>query len=202
MQFVKIDDETLAKIEKCAAQFSTAFRSFSKLIVSLRKNGSESSDYGATMSETEDEKSECSEPSEDAPEPDFKTWLFSRECPWGPYHATDVADFLIGNYRGDRNKNFWKMRSGEDPKNRKSWKKISMTSVVMLYSTYTDLLRQSKMFVAAEKVADSELWQNLHTSKKSRVFRLDGVRNRPISYKEFVDIMRNRHDGLPALRKL
>jgi len=198
MQFGKIDDDTLGKIEKCAAQFSTAFRSFSKLIVSLRKKGSESSDYGATMSESE----ESDEPSEDVPEPDFKSWLFTRSCPWGPAHATDVAQFLIGNYRGDRNKNFWKMRSGADPKNRQSWKKISMTSVVMLYSTYTDLLRQSKEIANSEKTADSELWQNLHTSKKTRIFRLDCVRNRPISYKEFVNIMRDRHDGLPALRKL
>jgi len=202
MEFIKVDDETLAKMEKCAAQFSTAFRTFSKLIVSLRKNGSESSDYGGTMGETEDEKSECSEPSEDAPEPDFKSWLFSKDCPWGPYHATDVADFLISNYRGDRNKSFWKMRSGDDPNNRKSWKKIAETSVVMLYSTYTDLLRQSKLFAAAEKVANSELWQSVHGCKKTRIFRLSGPLNRPISYTKFVKIMRDRHDSLPALRRL
>lgn len=198
MQFAKVDDETLARMEKCAAQLSTAFRTFSKLIVSLRKNGSESSDYGATMSDS----AESDEPSEDAPEPDFKSWLFSKDCPWGPYHATDVADFLIRNFRGDRNKSFWKMRSGDDPKNRKSWKKIAETSVVKLYSTYADLLRESKKIAVAERFADSELWQKLHTSKKTRLFRLGGPLNRPISYKAFVDIMRNRHDSLPALRKL
>ena len=192
-----LDDETLKRMEKCAAQFSTALRTFSKLLVSLRKNGTKIPVYGLDHGpETPDDESSES----DAPEFDLVGWLFSKLCVWGPYHNEDVAKFLTYHkYRADRNNNFWK-RSGYDWKKRRNWKKVSEATIQNLYTSYTDLVRKSVIVAKQEKDNDSDLWKSIHSGKQSRLFRLSQANNRLLSYKAFVKVMIEHHNDLPALR--
>jgi len=192
--------ECLQKLEQSFKQFSTAFRSLSKAVVLLQKIGTKSS---ATAVSNRDI---CSRPEETDSEfeegPDVREWLFSRQCVWGAYHSRDVAVFLQNEkFRADKNKNFWRL-AGEDPKNRKHWRKIPQSRVKILYTQYVDMVNECHTIVLDEKRADSERWQELHAGKQTRSFRIKNALRNILTYKEFVLILKDKHDVLPPLRNL
>ena len=197
--------ECLQKLEQTFKQFSTAFRSLSRAVVLLPKIGTKSSATAVSNREFRSRSGPvCPEESDSEFEerPDVREWLFSRKCLWGVYHSRDVAVFLQnGKYRADKNKNFW-LLAGEDPQNRKHWRKIPQSRVKLLYTLYVDMVNECHTIVVEEKRADSERWQELHAGKRSRSFRIKNALRNILTYKEFVLILKDKHDVLPALRNL
>lgn len=179
-----LDPTTLDRLQKFSAQLSTAMRTFSKLVVSLQKFGTKSSDYG--LDHELDES--------------LEEWIFSPMCRWGKNHAEDVATwFLGGRYRADRCKNTWKLE-GNDVENRHGWKKIPNSELDMLYETYCDIVEESKDCVESAKHLGNSLWKRVRPGKRVRAENI--TRSTPVSMKEFVEVMKERHLALPALRSL
>ena len=199
-----LSPECLQKLEQSFKQFSTAFRSLSKAVVAW---GQSVPDCRYTAVSNREIRSRsgtlCPEESDSELEgPDVREWLFSRQCLWGVYHSRDVAIFLQNEkFRADKNKNFWRL-AGEDPQNRKHWRKIPQSRVKLLYTLYVDMVNECHTIVVEEKRADSERWQELHAGKRSRSFRIKNALRNILTYKEFVLILKDKHDVLPPLRNL
>lgn len=199
MQF---SPECLQKLEQSFKQFSTAFRSLSKAVVLLPKIGTESSATAVSDRDTlsPGEESESLNLSEVVP--DIREWLFSRDCCWGVYHSRDVALFLQDEkFRADKNSNFWRL-VGVDPQNRKHWRKIPQSSVKLLYRQYVEMVNECHPLVLEERRTKSERWQELHDGKKQRVFRIKNALRNVLTYREFTQILKDKHDSLPPLRNL
>ena len=197
--------ECLQKLEQTFKQFSTAFRSLSRVVVLLPNNGTISSETAVSNREFRSRSGTlCPEESDSEFEegPDVREWLFSRHCVWGAYHSKDVAVFLQNEkYRADKNKNFWRL-AGEDPQNRKHWRKIPQSRVKKLYTLYVDMVNECHTIVLEEKRTNSERWQELHAGKRGRAFRIKSALRNILTYKEFVLILKDKHDVLPPLRNL
>ncbi len=128
--------------------------------------------------------------------------MFSRQCLWGVYHSKDVAVFLQNEkYRADKNQNFWRL-AGEDPQNRKHWRKIPQSRVKKLYTLYVVMVNECHTIVMEEKRTNSERWQELNAGKRGRAFRIKSALRNILTYKEFVLILKDKHDVLPPLRNL
>ena len=220
-KILSLDNDTLLKIEKCANQFSTALRTFGKVIESIRKNGTKIPDYGVHHKKTTETQPQ--EVSLDVQSPkkigtkipeavlkqpetqkqigtkipeNIDEWFFTR-CYWGKHHAADVANYMIGNrVRGDRNGNFWEL-TGCNPGNRKHWQKRPRTHQTTLYEKYVEQLNDLAIMARRAKSNDSERWNHIHTTKRTRLFRIECD---PITKKEFRQLLINAHEALPSLK--
>ena len=186
MEFLNnLDEETLDRIAKCACQFSTALRTFSKVVVSLKKSGTKSPEI------SESETSVVTNNHEQ-----LVDWLFSS-CKWGPNYAQNVAEQISTGYRADRMKNLWRL-TGEDECDRRDWTKQPFTQVKKLHDLYKTELPELSESILEQKKEQTPLWTKLHVHKRKRLYRTQNVV--PITFTEFRKMLVTRHDELPSLR--
>ena len=197
---MEFSGETLAKMEKCAAQFATAFRTLKTVFALI---GTKSPQSPATDSLPPGEIGNLSSDSESSDiEPDIRAWLFSKGCRWGVYHSKDVAVFVIdGKYRGDRYKNYWKL-TGNDPNNKRHWKKVNEDTIRSVYIEYNTMVHECTAIIREEKTKDSELWNSIHRRKQLRIFNVSEAEQSILSWTAFNGVLKDQHNDLPALRSL
>jgi len=181
-----LDENTLDRLQKFSAQMSTAMRTFSKLIVSLKKIGTKSSDYALDHDSYSDTEPET-----------LVDWIFSKRCGWKQTHGKDVALwFLGGKYRADRCGNTW-FRVGDNVEARSSWQKVPNSQIMTLYETYGDMFDESRELVENAKPS----WmKRIRPGKRLRKENI--ILATQIDMKEFVEIMKERHKALPPLRRI
>ena len=197
-----INEDLRSKMEKCAAQFSTAFRSLSKVFALWGQNGTKTP---ATDS-ADDEKMEISEPEignfgsdsrEIGNSAPFSAWQRLCRCRWGVYHTTDFAKQFIFDLRANNAKNIWRLM-GSDPNTRTDWIRVADNVVHEKYNQYREEMMETKFAVLKDKREDTDRWNEIHRIKQARVYRI--IEAEPISLKEFYKLLQNRHAELPALR--
>ena len=178
-----LDDKTLDRLHKFSTQMSTALRTFSKLVISLKKIGTKSPRNG--LDHTSDSGKT------------LVNWIFSKHCGWKRCHGNDLAVwFLGGMYRADRCGNTWKL-VGDEIETRSSWRKIPNSQIKTLHDTYCDIVEESKELV---ENATSSLFERIRPGKRLRKHNITFAK--PIGLKKFVEIMKERHKQLPPLRRV
>ena len=197
MQMLReIDSETLKQMSKCASQFSTALRTFSKVMLSLSKLGTKSPekiDTGDVLSR--DPQPEIPKPDVSQPEiSKLIEFAFTRECVWGKTFSRGVATFVTQNLRADRLKNVWKLK-GSDKTNRKHWKKVPFSAITSEYQLYVKKLGILTGVIENEKAHRTARFCNLKLQKQERVFPTE-----PITMKEFRQVLLHNHQELTPLR--
>ena len=190
-----INEDLRSKMEKCAAQFSTAFRSLSKVFALWGQNGTKTP---ATDS-ADDEKMEISEPEIGNSAPELSAWEKLVRCRWGVYHRTDFANQYIFDLRANNARNVWLLK-GNDPNVRSDWVRVADHVVRERYNLYTEDMLEMKVPVLHHKRQDTDVWNEIHRIKQKRVYRV--IEAEAISLKEFYKLLQNRHAELPALRGL
>ena len=190
-----IDEDLRSKMEKCAAQFSTAFRSLSKVFALWGQNGTKTP---ATDS-ADDEKMEISEPEIGNSAPELSAWEKLVRCRWGVYHRTDFANQYIFDLRANNARNVWLLK-GNDPNVRSDWVRVADHVVRERYNQYTEDILEMKVAVLHHKRQDTDVWNEIHRIKQKRVYRV--IEAEAISLKDFYKLLQNRHAELPALRGL
>jgi len=207
MQFLKLfDDDSLARVQKCAQQFSTALRTFSKVVADVRKivktegkteENKEKTEENKEKTEQNEEKTEQNEEkTEQNEEIPLTEWVFSPSGGWKITHNQELAEFLLTKYRGDVYKNIWRLVSG-NPNDRQNWEKVPRKQFNTLYNYYTTTLIGIRGTVKSAKTNNSALWQNIRKSKQSREHFLH---RSPIKKHEFRDILISNHESLTPLR--
>ena len=187
-----IDEDLRSKMEKCAAQFSTAFRSLSKVFALWGQNGPKNPETDSL----EDEKMDISE-TEFGNSAPFSAWQRLCRCRWGVYHTTDFAKQFIFDLRANNAKNIWRLM-GSDPNARSDWIRVADNVVHETYNQYREEMMETKFAVLKDKREDTDRWNEIHRIKQARVYRI--IEAEPISLKEFYKLLQNRHAELPALR--
>ena len=187
-----INEDLRSKMEKCAAQFSTAFRSLSKVFALWGQNGTKTP---ATDS-LEDEKMDISE-TEFGNSAPFSAWHKLCCCRWGVYHATDFARQYIFDLRANNARNVWRL-NGNDTNARTDWIRVADNVVQERYNLYTEEMLEMRIAVLRHKREDTDLWNEVHRIKQNRVYRV--IEAEAISLKDFYKLLQNRHAELPALR--
>ena len=190
-----INEDLRSKMEKCAAQFSTAFRSLSKVFALWGQNGTKTP---ATDS-ADDEKMEISEPEIGNSAPELSAWEKLVRCRWGVYHRTDFANQYIFDLRANNARNVWLLK-GNDPNVRSDWVRVADHVVRERYNLYTEDMLEMKVPVLHHKRQDTDVWNEIHRIKQKRVYRV--IEAEAISLKDFYKLLQNRHAELPALRGL
>jgi len=188
-----INEDLRSKMEKCAAQFSTAFRSLSKVFALWGQNGTKTP---ATDS-ADDEKMEISEPEFGNSAPELSAWQKLVRCRWGVYHQTDFANQYIFDLRANNARNVWLLK-GNDPNARSDWVRVADHVVRERYNQYTEDILEMKVAVLHHKRQDTDVWNEIHRIKQKRVYRV--IEAEAITLKEFYKLLQNRHAELPALR--
>ena len=190
-----INEDLRSKMEKCTAQFSTAFRSLSKVLGMWGQIGTK---IPATDS-ADDEKMNISEPEFGNSAPDFSAWEKLVRCRWGVYHTTDFAKQYIFDLRANNARNVWRLNGG-DPNTRSDWFRVADHVVQERYNLYTEEMLEMRLAVLHHKREDTDLWNEVHRIKQARVYRV--IEAEAISLKDFYKLLQNRHAELPALRGL
>ena len=183
MEFLQnLDEEMLDRIAKCACQFSTALRTFSKVVVSLKKTGTKKPQTERELVTDNHEQ--------------LVDWLF-LSCKWGPNFNRNVAEQISTGYRADRMKNAWKL-TGEDECNKKHWTKTPFTNIKKLHDLYKRELQDLSTLILKQKEQETPLWTKLRAQKQNRLYRTQDIC--PITFPEFRKMLVTRHDELPSLR--
>ena len=134
-----INEDLRSKMEKCAAQFSTAFRTLSKVLGLWGVKTPQSPETDSA----EDEKMHEEEPENGKSAPELSAWEKLVRCRWGVYHATDFAKKYIFDLRANNAKNVWRL-NGADPNARIDWIRVADNVVEERYNLYTEeLLRRA-----------------------------------------------------------
>ena len=197
---MELSDAAMKKMKKCAAQFSTAFRTLSGVFGLMGTKCHESPQTDSL--EPGEIGNSCSDSESDDVEPDIRAWLFTPSCRWGVYHSKDVAVFIInGKYRGDRYKNYWKL-TGNDPNNKRHWKKVNEDTIRSVYIEYNTMVHECTAIIREEKTKDSELWNSIHRRKQLRLFNVSEAEQSILSWTAFNGVLKDQHNDLPALRSL
>ena len=198
-----IDEDLRSKMEKCAAQFSTAFRSLSKVFALLgRKNPKNPETDSADDEKIADSEPEIGNFGSDSRKngnsaPVLSAWDKLCCCRWGVYHPTDFAKQYIFDLRANNAKNVWRLW-GDDPNVRSDWTRVADNVVQERYNQYTEEMLEMRIAVLQHKRQDTDVWNEIHRVKQARVYRV--IEAEAISLKEFYKLLQNRHARLPALR--
>ena len=187
-----INKDLLSKMEKCAAQFSTAFRSLSKVFARLGRKNPQNPETDSTDDE---KKPEIGNSAPDV----LSAWEKLLRCRWGVYHTTDFAKMYIYDLRANNARNVWILK-GNDPNARSDWVRVADNVVQERYNMYTEEMLEMKVAVLHHKRQDTDVWNEIHRMKQKRVYRV--IEAEAISLKEFYKLLQNRHAELPALRGL
>jgi hypothetical protein len=193
-KIMDINEDLRSKMEKCAAQFSTAFRSLSKVFALLGHKNPQNPETDSA----DDEKMEISEPEFGNSAPDLSAWQKLVRCRWGVYHRTDFAKQYIFDLRANNAKNVWRLNG--DPNARTDWFRVADNVVLERYNQYTEEMLEMRIAVLHHKRLDTDLWNEVHRIKQARVYRV--IEADAISLKDFYKLLQNRHAELPALRGL
>ena len=183
-----LEEDLRSKMEKCAAQFSTAFRSLSKVFALWGRKNPQNPETDSA----DDEKIPDSAP-------ELSAWDKLIRCRWGVYHTTDFAMLYIYDLRANNAKNVWILK-GNDPNARSDWVRVADNVVLERYNQYTEEMLEMRLAVLHHKRLDTDEWNEIHRIKQKRVYRV--IEAEAISLKDFYKLLQNRHAELPALRGL
>ena len=213
MERILSDPIILRKLEKGFAQMSTALRTFSKVCGLLVVESEQKVPISRETGEESEQKVPISSEAESEPGPavlwynELETWLFSKDCRWGPEHALYVAKFCIGKrYRADNLGGCWRYDGpceGLEPaplsiSKREHWGKTSMNTLHELHNNYSDEIENTKEFVMHCKKNKTVQWKAARVSRKRRLHNV--LKAKPISLKAFIKIAKENHCDMPPLR--
>ena len=225
---MNLDETLILKMEKCAAQFSTAFRSLSKVFALMGKNGTTipvfSLDHDPKNDQNEEIGNSAPENEEiGTPETSFdqsrstssdrcargalprstvvqnSAWDKLCRCRWGIHHATDFIQPYIYDLRANNAKITWRL-SGSDPTVRANWTRVGDSVVRERFHMYCEDMLELRVELQREQRQDTDRWNKIHRVKRNRAYRV--LEAEPVTLKVFYKHLYNRHAELPALRGL
>ena len=212
----------LKKLAKGLGQMSTALRTFEKVCGLLMVQSEQKVPISQPNPDPE-QKSEQLGPIYDSDETkcalgearsepphwynELETWLFSKDCRWGPEHSLHVAKFCLGKrYRADKLGNCWTYDGpceGLEPaplsiSKREHWRKTSMTTLRELHNNYSDEIENSKDFLMHCKKQKTKIWKSVRGSRQRRFNNV--LKAKPINLKAFIKIAKENHCTMSPLR--
>ena len=132
---------------------------------------------------------------------EMEKWAVSRHAGWGPTHATQVAQFMIGSlWRGDNFKNYWRYVGGKplNLEDKRNWATVSYKRVCLLYSEYKAHIDALKCYLLEQRTDQTDAWEQVHRVKRKRICNVLEIAAIPLT--QFTRIMKDNHKDLPPLR--
>ena len=132
---------------------------------------------------------------------EMEKWAVSRHAGWGPTHATQVAQFMIGSlWRGDNFKNYWRYVGGKplNLEDKRNWATVSYKRVCLLYSEYKAHIDALKCYLLEQRTDQTDAWVKVHRVKRKRICNVLEIAAIPLT--QFTRIMKDNHKDLPPLR--